>query len=207
MGDDVPYRPRVALILQARRRLRRLRSLVCQPTIFDLFGQVAPGRGAATGRLRRTELQRRRTLSTACDDLCPVDLTEGQDFVSKVVDAHVGSPQWSNTLLLVTYDERGGFFDHVPPPGTLRGHRNSSEDPEDPSRGADHLGVRVPALVASPRVEPGRAVLNTPSPPAVPATAIRHIRPVDAPPPELISERGAQASGRPAGGVSHVPGP
>jgi phospholipase C len=35
-----------------------------------------------------------------------------------VVRAIEESPQWSRTMLIVTYDEHGGFFDHVPPPQT-----------------------------------------------------------------------------------------
>ena len=70
------------------------------------------------------------------------------------------APTWSRPLFVVTYDEHGGFFDHVPPPGTPL-----ADDPNPQPRvhpdGADHLGVRVPALVISPWVDAG-TVINTP---------------------------------------------
>jgi phospholipase C len=95
-------------------------------------------------------------LSTADDDLCPVDLAKGQDFVARVYAALQKSPQWPRTLMLVTYDEHGGFFDHVPPPGTPLGPPEwIGKVPRVHPDGADHLGVRVPALVVSPWVTPG----------------------------------------------------
>ena len=51
---------------------------------------------------------------------------------------------WDRTLLIVTYDEHGGFHDHVPPPEAV------DDDPEHFGR----YGVRVPALVVSPWVQP-----------------------------------------------------
>ena len=40
----------------------------------------------------------------------------GQALIASVVQAIAQSPQWGRTLLIITYDEHGGFFDHVPPP-------------------------------------------------------------------------------------------
>jgi phospholipase C len=95
-------------------------------------------------------------LSTANDDLCPIDLVKGQDFVHRVYNALRDSPHWPRTLLLITYDEHGGFFDHVPPPGTPLGPPEwIGKVPKIHPEGADHLGVRVPALVVSPWVRPG----------------------------------------------------
>jgi hypothetical protein len=61
------------------------------------------------------------------------------------VEAVVSSPAWNKTLLIITYDEHGGFFDHVPPPEA------SKVSPESVST----YGVRVPAFVVSPWVKPG----------------------------------------------------
>ena len=46
----------------------------------------------------------------------PAPIEWGQDDAQKVVLALLNSPQWPNTALFITYDENGGFFDHVPPP-------------------------------------------------------------------------------------------
>jgi phospholipase C len=101
-------------------------------------------------------------LTSANDDLVPVDVREGQKFVFWVYDKLLRSPQWSKMLFLVLYDEHGGFFDHVPPPGTKLGppeffdtSKGKGRVPRIHPKGADHLGVRVPALVVSPWIRPG----------------------------------------------------
>jgi hypothetical protein len=50
------------------------------------------------------------------DDGPPADIARGQHFIGRIVNALVQGPLWPKTLLLITYDEHGGFFDHVPPP-------------------------------------------------------------------------------------------
>jgi hypothetical protein len=77
----------------------------------------------------------------------PADVRAGQDFVRQVVEAVVASPAWNKTLLIITYDEHGGFYDHVPPP------------PATPVSPEGNLpatyGVRVPVFVISPWVGGG----------------------------------------------------
>jgi hypothetical protein len=80
------------------------------------------------------------------DDDSPSDIKDGQAFVQRVVEAVVASPAWDKTLLVVVYDEHGGFYDHVPPSAAAR------VSPELP---IDTHGVRVPALVVSPWVGAG----------------------------------------------------
>jgi phospholipase C len=81
------------------------------------------------------------------DDHPPTGVAKGQAFVSDIYHTLIGNPaRWANTLLLVTYDEHGGFFDHVPPPAlpaTAGGFPFAT------------TGVRVPAFVVSPHVAPG----------------------------------------------------
>ena len=50
------------------------------------------------------------------DDHPPSDLHAGQKLILELFDAIAQSPAWNKTLLLITYDEHGGFYDHVPPP-------------------------------------------------------------------------------------------
>lgn len=83
-------------------------------------------------------------VSTGNDDQPPADITAGQRLVGRVVDAIVRSPRWNQTLLIITYDEHGGFFDHVPPP----------QAPAVSS--IDRYGVRLPAFVISPWVARGQ---------------------------------------------------
>ncbi|GAB1691141.1 alkaline phosphatase family protein [Krasilnikovia sp. M28-CT-15] len=74
------------------------------------------------------------------------DIRLGQAFLGKVHDAVVSSPHWRRTVLVITYDEWGGFFDHVPPP--------VGEDP-NPALGTGLRGFRVPCVVISPRARRG----------------------------------------------------
>ncbi len=74
----------------------------------------------------------------------PADIKDGQKLVRQIVEAVVTSPQWSKTLLIVVYDEHGGFYDHVPPPAAVK------VSPESPAT----CGVRVPAFIVSPWIKP-----------------------------------------------------
>ena len=82
----------------------------------------------------------------------PADVAQGQLLVQKVVNAVVTSPNWSKTMLIVTYDEHGGFYDHVPPPPAVR---------VAPGLPATE-GVRVPTFIVSPWV-PGGMVFGSDS--------------------------------------------
>jgi phospholipase C len=84
------------------------------------------------------------------DDHPPEDVTAGQELVLTVYHALRRSEAWPKTLLLITYDEHGGFFDHVSPP------RAPDDDPN-----FETYGVRVPAIVVSPFV-PARSVAKDP---------------------------------------------
>ena len=52
----------------------------------------------------------------ANDDHPDHDITLGQALIASIYEALAQSPQWKSSLLVITYDEHGGFFDHVPPP-------------------------------------------------------------------------------------------
>jgi phospholipase C len=75
------------------------------------------------------------------------DLALSEVFLSSVYRAMAESPQWSRSLLIVTYDEHGGFYDHVAPPQT-----------SDPRADFRQLGFRVPALVIGPTVWQGKVI-------------------------------------------------
>ncbi len=76
---------------------------------------------------------------TAGDDHPHSDIRVGQYWLNQVYDAVRTSPQWENTVLVITYDEWGGFFDHVPPPMA-----------KDANPDARQRGFRVPCIVISP---------------------------------------------------------
>lgn len=74
----------------------------------------------------------------------PVHPMAGQVLMASVIDSLSKSPQWENSLLIITYDEHGGYFDHVAPPKT--------ED-ERAADGFDQLGFRVPTVFVGPYVK------------------------------------------------------
>jgi len=80
------------------------------------------------------------------DDHPPVHPVLGQALISTVYKALAASPQWENILFVVTYDENGGFYDHVSPP-TM---------PDDlAAQGFNQLGFRVPTMVMGPYAKQG----------------------------------------------------
>jgi phospholipase C len=100
-------------------------------------------------------------LATANDDLPPADLAAGQEFIARVCDAIWSSGHFADCLVCITYDEHGGFYDHVPPPGTLVAEggdpRNAGQKPKLHPKGPGYLGVRVPTLIISPYVSAHKA--------------------------------------------------
>jgi phospholipase C len=69
----------------------------------------------------------------------PDDVRDGQAWVTKVMNAIMRSPAWDSSVVYLTWDDWGGFYDHVPP---------SVVD-------QNGYGIRVPALAISPWVTPG----------------------------------------------------
>lgn len=82
----------------------------------------------------------------ANDDHPHADIRSGDAFLSQVFHAVSRGPGWPGTVLIINFDEWGGFFDHVPP---VRAIAPNSVDPDVLDRRA-LLGFRVPVVVASP---------------------------------------------------------
>jgi len=87
------------------------------------------------------------------------DVTGGERLIKEVYETIRGSPVWESSMLIITYDEHGGFFDHVAPPATVD-PGDAPSDPENNRNGFNfrQLGVRVPAVVISPLV--GKGVID-----------------------------------------------
>lgn len=98
------------------------------------------------------------------------DVQEAEQLMAKVYEAVRKSPQWNSSLLIITYDEHGGLYDHVSPP--MKGIPNpDGQEAEDPPFKFDRLGVRVPTILVSPWVPKG-AVIHEPA--ASPASHYDH---------------------------------
>jgi phospholipase C len=80
----------------------------------------------------------------------PHDVALGERLIARVYDAVRNGANWERTLFIITFDEHGGIWDHVPPP--------AAEPPDDkhPNGFAfDRYGVRVPAILISPWIPEG----------------------------------------------------
>lgn len=83
------------------------------------------------------------------------DVRQGELLVKTLYDALTGSTYWNDSVLVIAFDEHGGFFDHVRPPPAVRPNTPDSAELNDHQFMFDRYGVRVPALVVSPFVNPG----------------------------------------------------
>lgn len=84
------------------------------------------------------------------------DVTRGEKLLKTIYETIRNSPHWANSVLVITYDEHGGFYDHVRPPQTVA-PGDSITDPENNHHNFDfkQLGVRVPAVIVSPLIPRG----------------------------------------------------
>lgn len=81
------------------------------------------------------------------------DVRNGEGLIKHTYEAIRNSPHWENSLLIITYDEHGGFYDHVTPPKTnTPGDGSVYSDYNKNGFNFEQLGVRVPAIVISPYI-------------------------------------------------------
>jgi len=82
------------------------------------------------------------------DDHPQADIRDGQVYLTEIYNALRASRNWERTLMIVTYDEWGGFFDHVAPPvGPVGGVEATFND--------GLLGFRTPCVILGPRAKRG----------------------------------------------------
>ena len=91
------------------------------------------------------------------DEDPPADMQVGEQLVASIVAAVTASAQWPSSAIFLSYDEQGGFYDHVVPPAACA---PDDTPPHDGSgnviAGAfDQYGLRVPLIVVSPYAKRG----------------------------------------------------
>lgn len=96
--------------------------------------------------------------AAANDDHPSHDVAEGQKLVKEVYEILRASPQWNEMLFVVTYDEHGGFFDHVPTPVRNVPSPDGIMGPAPYNFTFNRLGVRVPTFFISPWINKGTVV-------------------------------------------------
>jgi len=104
----------------------------------------------------------------ATDQHPPHDVRFGEYLIAEVYDALRASSYWEKCMLLVLYDEHGGFFDRVPPPDNVP--NPDGKVATDPPFDFTRLGVRVPAILASPWLEKGQVDSTIYEHASIPAT-------------------------------------
>ncbi|PYE88192.1 alkaline phosphatase family protein [Phyllobacterium leguminum] len=77
----------------------------------------------------------------------PSEMEPGLQLVADIYNALSQGPDFDHTLFIITFDEHGGIYDHVPPPPANNAYRHDS------SENFDLLGVRVPTLLISPWID------------------------------------------------------
>ncbi len=84
------------------------------------------------------------------DNHSPLAIGWGEDFVKRTYQAITANKkQWGNTVMILYYDEHGGFYDHVPPP------KIPYKTTDKTSYSFESMGPRIPGIVISPFVKPG----------------------------------------------------
>jgi phospholipase C len=87
------------------------------------------------------------------------DVQSGESLVKLVYETLRNSAYWEKLLLVITFDEHGGFYDHVPPAATVpTGDDSTYADPVKYPFTWDRLGVRVPNIVISAYTPPGTVI-------------------------------------------------
>jgi len=122
------------------------------PTSYpDKFKSMADfAADAAAGRLPNVVF-----LYPGSDEHPPADVQSGEHDSAGIYGTVSSSPQWAHAAIFYTYDEGGGFYDHVPPPAAC------APDAVAPALASTDVtgdfaryGFRVPLIVASPYAKP-----------------------------------------------------
>jgi phospholipase C len=139
------------------------------PSVLIVPGfTTPPGRGArfhdfsqfitdcAAGRLPQFSFIDPNYTTTSEEN--PQDIQVGEEFVAQVVHAVLKAPTWHKTALFITYDEHGGYYDHVPPPPAIEPDSiQPILTPYETPGAYNRYGFRVPQIVVSPWAKPGYA--------------------------------------------------
>jgi phospholipase C len=98
-------------------------------------------------------------LGMPSDQHPPHDVIFAERLTAQVYNVVRSSPLWNKTLLIITYDEHGGCYDHAPPPLAISPSDGRFHD----GFRFDRYGVRVPAVIISPYIQSGTILRSAPS--------------------------------------------
>jgi phospholipase C len=171
---------------QASSTMEIVNLLQHQPQLFGTYDQFL--KDCKTGKLpdysfvepNYTDHDGDDGAALASDQHPDHNVQAGELYIASVYNAIRENPAlWESTALLVVYDEHGGIYDHVPPPGCVAD--GFSAGPVDTQLSFpfnfDRLGVRVPAILISPWVQKGGVVDEVYEHASIPATATSYFIP------------------------------
>ncbi|WP_066373224.1 alkaline phosphatase family protein [Herbidospora mongoliensis] len=85
----------------------------------------------------------------------PHPVANGERLLGRIYQMLSTGPRWNRTVLIITHDEHGGCYDHVPPPAAMPPDGYAPQFPVGELNPFRVYGPRVPAIVISPLIEPG----------------------------------------------------
>jgi phospholipase C len=91
---------------------------------------------------------------TQNDQHPPSDIRMGEQLIADIYNMLKASPAFSNILFIITYDEHGGCYDHVAPPGGAK-NPDAANPPGQDGFLFNRFGVRVPCVVVNPYIKSG----------------------------------------------------
>eukprot|EP01113_Clastostelium_recurvatum_P007309 TRINITY_DN133_c0_g1_i2.p1 TRINITY_DN133_c0_g1~~TRINITY_DN133_c0_g1_i2.p1 ORF type:complete len:658 (+),score=157.42 TRINITY_DN133_c0_g1_i2:68-2041(+) len=91
------------------------------------------------------------------------DISLGERLYKDIYEALRASPHWNETLFVITYDEHGGYFDHVPTPLNVPAPDDGEASYPDKDFPFNRLGVRLPTVLISPWIPKGMVLSSPPS--------------------------------------------
>jgi phospholipase C len=115
----------------------------------DLAADIAAGKLANLTFIDNVGTEFEEMFGLSRDDHPLADIRDGQAFLNEVYDIVRRGPRWERTLLVINYDEWGGFYDHVAPPFAPVSAAESALGNDG------RLGCRVPCVLIGPRVRRG----------------------------------------------------
>src|SRR5262245_56712799 len=120
--------------------------------IAEYFSDAAAGTLPEVAFVDQTPLGQKNVEN---DEHPPANIQVGEAFAASVINALIASPNWGSSALFHTYDEHGGFFDHVPPPPACVPDANPPNlQPGDPPGAFHRYGIREPVAPAPPFPKP-----------------------------------------------------
>ena len=129
---------------------------------YRLFSQFLAD--AHTGSLPNYSFIEPRYFTELADNLVasdqhpPHNVLYGEQLIAQVYNALRGSPCWNKTLFVITYDEHGGCYDHMPPPQAVCPDASDTSTNNKYAFDFTAYGVRVPAVAVSPYVKAGSVI-------------------------------------------------